>query len=194
MPVLKRDSLRHTYADYMEWSRTFGDELIDGTAFVREPPAPSYGHQDVVGEIYRQAANALLGKPYRVFMAPLDVRLPKADEEDDEVDTVVQADVLILCDPGKLVGRSVRGAPDWLVEVLSPSTARYDRTKKVPVYERAGVREVWLVHPTKRTLARYTLESGRYGPETVCELKGRTQLIAVPEVTIDWGPVLDRLS
>ena len=194
MPVLQRDSLRHTYADYLVWSRTFGDELIDGTAFVREPPSPTRLHQEIVGELHWQATTALRGKPGRVYAAPFDVRLPKANEEDDKVDTVVQPDVFIVCDLQKVDARGVRDAPDCLVEVLSPSTARYDRTRKVPVYERAGVREVWLVHATKLTLTRYTLENGCYGPATVCELKGQTQLIAVPEVTIDWGPVLARLS
>jgi Uma2 family endonuclease len=193
MPVLQRDSLRHTYADYLEWSRPYGDELIDGTAFVREPPSGTWQHQDIVGEIYRQATNALQGKTCRAFVSALDVRLPKANEEDDEVDTVVQPDVFIVCDLGKLDARGVRGAPDWLAEVLSPSTARYDRTVKIPVYERAGVREVWLIHPTERTLTRYMLEDGRYGPAKVCELKGRTRLTAVRGVSIDWGLLRARL-
>ena len=194
MPVLQRDTLNHTYADYLEWSRTYGDEIIDGTAFVREPPAPTLRHQEAVSEIHYQATHALRGTPYRAYAAPVDVRLPKANEEDGKVDTVVQPDVFIICDLRKTDERGVRGAPDWLVEVLSPSTASYDRTRKVPVYERAGVREVWLIHPTRRTLTRYCLEGGCYGPPTVCELKGRTQLIAVPEVTIDWQPVVARLS
>ncbi len=193
MPILQRDSLYHTYADYLVWSRTFGDEVIDGTAYVREPPSATWSHQEIVGEIYRQAANALLGKTGRALIAPLDVRLPKANEEDGKVDTVVQPDVFIVCDLKKLDARGARGAPDWLAEVLSPSTARYDRNVKVPVYERAGVREVWLIHPTDRTLTRYTLEGGCYGPATVCKLKGRTPLTAVPDVTIDWDPVLARL-
>jgi Uma2 family endonuclease len=190
MAVLKRDSQYHTYADYLVWSRTYGDELIDGTAYVREPPAPSATHQVIVGELHRQIANALKGSPCRAYVAPLDVRLPKSSEEDDKVDTVVQPDVLIVCDREKLDGRGARGAPDWLVEVLSPSTARHDRVVKIPAYERAGVREVWLVHPVDRKLAIYRLEAGRYGPPTVFELKGRTQITAVPGVTVDWDEVL----
>jgi Putative restriction endonuclease len=98
MTVLKRDTLYHTYADYVTWSGSYGDELIDGTAYVREPPAPSWLHQGIVGELYRQVANALEDKPCRVRVAPLDVRLPKSTEEDDQVDTVVQPDVLIVSD------------------------------------------------------------------------------------------------
>ena len=194
MAILKRDTYYHTYADYLTWSRTYGDELINGTAYVREPPSPSWSHQGVVGELYRQVANALEDKPCRVCVAPLDVRLPKSTEEDDEVDTVVQPDVLIVSDLKKVDARGVRGAPDWVAEVLSRSTARHDQTVKLSAYERAGVREVWLVDPVDRTLTVYLLEAGYYGRATVLELKGRTQLTAVPGVTLDWARVLAKMS
>lgn len=194
MTVLKRDADYHTYADYLVWSRTYGDELIDGTAYVREPPSPLPPHQIVVGDIYLQIRNALKGKPARVYIAPLDIRLPKSDEDDDQVDTVVQPDIFILSDLRKLDKRGVRGTPEWLAEVLSPSTARHDQIVKLPVYERAGVREVWLIDPIGRTLRIYLLEGGRYGPATILQLKGQTQLTAVPGVTVDWNCALADIS
>ena len=194
MTVLKRDTHYHTYADYLTWSRTYGDELISGTAYVREPPCPSRSHQAIVLELGRQVANALEGKSCEVYVAPFDVRLPKSTEEDDQVDTVVQPDVLIVSDLKKVDARGVRGAPDWLAEVLSPSTARHDRTLKLSAYERAGVREVWLIDPVDRTLTIYQLEGGCYGRATPLSLKGRTQLTAVPGVTIDWARVLAKMS
>jgi Uma2 family endonuclease len=194
MTIFKRDTHYHTYADYLTWSRTYGDELIDGTAYVREPPSPTRSHQEIVGELYRQAANALEGKPCRVYVAPFDVRLPKSTEEDDKVDTVVQPDVLIVSDLKKVDVSGVRGAPDWVAEVLSPSTARHDQTLKLSAYERAGVREVWLIDPVDLTLAIYQLEAGCYGRATIVELKGRTQLTAVSGVTIDWARVLANMS
>jgi Uma2 family endonuclease len=194
MTILKRDTHYHTYADYLTWSRDYGDELINGTAYVREPPCPSRQHQEIVVELCRQAANALEDKPCHVFVAPFDVRLPKSNEEDDQVDTVVQPDVLIVSDLKKIDARGVRGAPDWVAEVLSPSTAGHDRTLKLSAYERAGVREVWLIDPVDRTLTIYQLEAGCYGRATPLELKGRTQLTAVPGVTIDWARVLARMS
>jgi Uma2 family endonuclease len=194
MTVLKRDTDYHTYSDYLTWSRDYGDELINGTAYVREPPSPSQSHQQVVVELCRQAANALEGKPCDVYVAPFDVRLPKSSEGDDLVDTVVQPDVLIVSDLKKVEARGVRGAPDWLAEVLSPSTASHDRTVKLSAYERAGVREVWLVDPTDRKLAIYRLEAKYYGRPTILELKGRTKLTAVPGVTIDWTRVLAKLA
>jgi Uma2 family endonuclease len=194
MTLLKRDTHYHTYADYLTWSRSYGDELINGTAYVREPPAPSWLHQGVVVELCRQIANALEGKPSRVRVAPLDVRLPKSTGEDDQVDTVVQPDVLIVSDLKKVDARGICGAPDWVAEVLSPSTASHNRTVKLSAYERAGVREVWLIDPVDRTLTIYQLEAGSYGRATILELKGRTQLTAVPGVTIDWARVLETMS
>jgi len=191
--VLKRDTERHTYSDYLTWSRDYGDELINGTAYVREPPSPSQSHQWIVLELGRQAANALEDKPCHVYVAPFDVRLPKSNEQDEQVDTVVQPDVLIVSDLKKIDARGVRGAPDWVAEVLSPSTARHDQTVKLSAYERAGVREVWLIDPDDRTLTIYQLEVGCYGATTL-DLKGRTQLTAVPGVTIDWARVLAKIS
>ena len=193
MPVFKRDTHYHTYADYLTWSRDYGDELIDGTAYVREPPSPTRVHQEIVGELSFQLTDALRSKPYRVYVAPFDVRLPKSTEEDDQVDTVVQPDVLIVSDFKKLDARGMRGAPDWLAEVLSPSTARYDQRIKISAYERAGVREVWLVNPMDRALQVYRLEAGRYGPAMLLALKGQTPLTAVPNVIVDWDQVLARL-
>jgi Uma2 family endonuclease len=193
MRLRKRDTHYHTYADYLTWSATYGDELIDGAAYVREPPAPSPSHQWMVGELYSQIDNALEGKPCRVCMAPFDIRLPKSAEADDQVDTVVQPDVFIVCDLHKIDARGMRGAPDWIAEVLSPGTTRHDRLVKLPVYERAGVREVWLIDPIKRTLTLYQLEAGHYGRPTLLGLKGQTPLTVIPGVTIDWDEVLAKI-
>jgi Uma2 family endonuclease len=194
MALLKRDAHHYTYADYLRWSSSYGEELIDGTAYVREPPAPSPSHQGIVVGLCRQVDTALKDKPYRVYVAPFDVRLPKSAEQDDQVDTVVQPDVLIVCDLEKIDARGMRGAPDWVAEVLSPHTASHDQVIKLPAYERAGVREVWFVHPIDRTLAIYQLEAGRYGRASILELEGKTQIAAVPGITIDWDEVLVKIS
>ncbi len=190
MALPQRDTLRHTYAEYLTWPEGGHDELIDGTAYVKEPPAPSRSHQELVGELYLQVRRALEGRSGRAYIAPFDVRLPRSGEADDLIDTVVQPDVLIVCDLGKLDDRGMRGAPDWIAEVLSPTTASHDQVVKLPIYERAGVLEVWLVHPTDRILSIYRLEGGRYGRPTILELKGKTAISAIPGVSIDW----DRLS
>lgn len=194
MKVSRRDSEYHTYGDYLIWSRTFGDELLDGTAYVKEPPSPSYSHQGIVGELYYQIRSALQGTHWRVCIAPLDVRLPKADERDEDVATVVQPDIFITGDVKKIDERGLRGAPDWLAEVLSPGTARYDRHKKIPVYERAGVPEVWLIDFNRRSAAIYRLSDGAYGVPTIVELKGKTRLAAVPGIIIHWDPLVAQVA
>lgn len=186
MTLPRRDTLYHTYADYLTWPDGQRDELINGVAYIREPPAPSRSHQEVVGELYLQIRLALEGKPWRAYVAPFDVRLPRAAEADAQVDTVVQPDVLVVRDPGKLDQRGMRGAPDWLAEVLSPTTAGHDQTTKLAAYERAGVLEVWFVDPTDRILTIHRLEEGRYGRPDILELKGRTAISAIPGAIIDW--------
>jgi Uma2 family endonuclease len=186
----QRDMQHHTYADYLVWSADSGNEVIDGVAYVREPPSPSRLHQEFVLELGHQLAQSLTNKSVRAYIGPFDVRLPKGSNADDQIDTVVQPDVLIVCDLQKLDDRGVRGAPDWIAEVLSPSTARYDRTTKLHAYERAGVPEVWLIDPIDRTVAIHRIAGGRYGRPIILELGGRTAVAAVPGVSIDWDRLL----
>lgn len=192
-PLQPRDSEYHTYADYFAWPEDTRYELINGTAY-RLPSAPPRIHQEFIGDIFVQVANALEGKTCRPYIAPFDVRLPKSDEADDLVDTVVQPDLLVVCDATKLDDRGLRGAPDWVVEVLSPATAGHDQTRKLAAYERARVPEVWLIHPADRVLTIYRLQGEGYGRPDIRELGGQTPAAAVPDVTIDWEPVLQRLD
>lgn len=188
----QRDMQHHTYADYLIWSADSGNEIIDGVAYVREPPSPSRFHQEIVLELGHQVTHSLAGKPVRVYIAPLDVRLPKNGGADDQVDTVVQPDVFIVRDAKKLDERGLCGAPDWIAEVLSPSTARYDRTTKLSAYERAGVPEVWLIEPADQTVTIYRIAAAHYSQPVVLELKGRTAIMA--GVSIDWDRLLACLT
>lgn len=183
---------RYTYGDYLAWPEDVRYELVDGVPYLMAP-APTLDHQEVVGEIFRQLANALAGKPCRAFIAPVDVRLPKAGEADKDVDTVLQPDVLVVCDAGKLDRRGVRGAPDLVVEVLSPGTASRDQLVKRRVYERAGVQEYWLVHPMDRLVIVYRLAAGQYGKPDIYELKGSTPVGVLPAVNIAWDDLAGRL-
>ncbi|MBV8804235.1 MAG: Uma2 family endonuclease [Sinobacteraceae bacterium] len=194
MALPLRDSQRHTYAEYLTWPDEPRYELIDGIAYIKER-AETRLHQEVVGETLCQIANVLQGTSCRVYHGPLDVCLPKAGEADDQIDTVVQPDVLIVCDRRKLDDHGVRGAPDWVAEVLSPATASHDRILKRAAYERAGLRELWLIQPIDRTLDIYRLEEdGRYGPATILQLKGQTPISAVPGVSVDWDLLLPYLE
>jgi Uma2 family endonuclease len=188
MGLAQRDLEYHCYADYCSWPDDVRYELIDGVAYAMGP-APLRVHQKVLFEIGRQVADILEGKPCEVYLAPFDVRLPKADEADDLIDTVVQPDLSVICDPMKLDRRGCRGAPDWVVEVLSRSTARHDQMLKRRVYERAGVKELWLVHPGDRIVLIYRLDAGRYGAPDVFELKDSLPVGIMPDIVIDWAKV-----
>lgn len=192
MGLALKNTAYHCYGDYLTWPNDTRYELIDGVAYLMAP-APDVPHQDVAGEIYRQAANRLRGKRCRAFIAPIDVRLPKQAEADERIDTVVQPDVLVVCDAGKIDRRGIRGAPDWIVEVLSPSTAGHDQIIKRQLYERHRVQEYWLVHPIDRVLTIYRLQGEEYGKPDIRELKGETAVGILPEIVIEWDELAARL-
>jgi Uma2 family endonuclease len=105
---------------------------------------------------------------------------------------VVQPDLSVICDPAKLDESGCRGAPDWIVEVLSPGTASYDHITKRALYERAGVREYWLIHPTDGIATIYQRQApGRFGPAEIIELTGQTAVGILPGIVIDWARVID---
>lgn len=161
-PGEKKDQ-RYTYGDYLSWPDEERWEIIDGIAY-NMTPTPSVQHQRILGELSRQLANYFLEKPCEVFVAPIDVRLPQGEEKDEDIDTVVQPDILVICDPGKLDEKGCRGGPDLVVEVVSPSTVQKDLKIKLGLYERVGVKEYWIFHPSDATLMVFTLgQTGRYG-------------------------------
>ncbi len=154
----------YTYADYLTWQWDEMTELIKGKIY-KMSPAPGSLHQKVSGELFRQLANFLKGKRCQVFSAPFDVRLPstRKDQADKEITTVVQPDLCVVCDPSKIDARGCIGAPDWILEVLSPNTSSKDLREKFDVYEEAGVKEYWVVHPQEHTILVYTLTvNGKY--------------------------------
>jgi len=170
MPIPKlKEPDRFTYADYLTWPDEERWELIDGEAYDMSP-GPEVQHQRLVVRLSTRFAVHLEGKPCQVFVAPLDVR-PMATSEmsDEEVDTVVQPDLLIVCDKKKLEKRGVVGAPDLVVEILSPYTFRKDLSKKFDLYERAGVREYWVVFPNEQFIQVYRLVNGVYGRHQIVE-------------------------
>jgi Uma2 family endonuclease len=192
MGLTLKDREYHTYGDYLGWPEDVRYELVEGVAYLMAP-APDLAHQDVAGEIFYQVRRALEGKSCRPFIAPVDVRLPNSDEADKAVDTVVQPDVFVVCDEAKLDRRGVRGAPDWIVEVISPGSASHDYIVKRRLYERHSVREYWLVHPTDRLLTIYRLAGHEYGKPDVQELTGETPVGILPGVVIAWDALAARL-
>ncbi|MCL2055736.1 MAG: Uma2 family endonuclease [Oscillospiraceae bacterium] len=183
---LPQGNRSYTYEDYCKWDTKEGErwELIDGVPYAMSSPeserrelmdgvpyamsSPSERHQDVSGELFVRLHAFLKGKPCKVFHAPFDVRL-NANEEDN---TVVQPDLLVVCDKSKLDGKSCKGAPDLVIEIISPSSLRHDRMLKYGRYMQAGVREYWIVEPDTKLVQVCTLQNNRYVVEVYDETSG----------------------
>jgi len=155
--LLKEDAYQHwTYADYKEWELKPGEryEIIYGEAYAMS--APNTMHQAILMELGKQFAVFLTGKPCRVYPAPFDVRL--FYEEDESDDTVVQPDITVICDKENRGKEGGRGAPDLVVEILSPSNTAIEMQRKFNLYHEAGVREYWVVDGEKMALTVYLFE------------------------------------
>lgn len=151
--ALKHDR-RYTLDEWRHWEGRW--ELILGAAWAMSP-APSPRHQEVVGDLFVALAGFLRGSPCKAYVAPIDVYL----EEFDDATTVVQPDVLVVCDPALIQGDGIHGAPDFIAEVLSESTATKDLGVKPELYERVGVREYWIVHPETGAVVQYARRNDR---------------------------------
>lgn len=188
-PVRKVDE-SYTYADLLTWPEDQRCELIDGMLY-NMTPTPGLYHQEIIGEFHVQFHNYLRHhRPCRVFLPPCDVRLPKRDENGLTSSTVVQPDLIVVCDQQKLDKRGVVGAPDLVVEVLSPYTAKMDRQQKKHIYVQAGVREYWIVSPSEKTVEVYQLqEQRRYGEATVYQYNEQVPVGMLPGLVIDLTQV-----
>jgi len=178
--------VRYTYADYKGWELKPGEryELIHGAAYAMS--APSDYHQSISGEMFRQIANYLAGKPCKVRSAPYDVRLFYEEDESDE--EVVQPDISVICDREKRGPEGCRGAPDMVVEILSPSNTAIGMEEKFHLYKDAGVREYWLVNPDKKTLKTHSFVGGK--PDI--KIHAATDSVEVgifPGFAVDLAPV-----
>lgn len=159
-------------------------ELIDGIPY-NMAPAPSPSHQRIVGELFF-ALRSYFGKDgCSVFVAPFDVQLDKSDDF-----TIVQPDVSVFCLKDLIGERRAVGCPDLIVEVLSPSTALKDRNQKFNLYERASVREYWLVDPLNRTIEVYGLSDGRYANRGVFGSANTLSSFIFPELQIELKDIL----
>ena len=154
--ALQKENTAYTYADYKSWELKEGEryELIRGEAFAMA--APDDYHQAISGELFKQLAVYLTGKPCKVRAAPYDVRL--FYEGDDYDNTVVQPDISIICGKEKRGSEGCRGAPDMVVEILSPSNTAEEMGRKFRLYREAGVKEYWVVSPKEKTLETFRFD------------------------------------
>lgn len=179
----------YTYKDYLSWSDDERWELIEGAAY-NMSAAPAMRHQQVCWELVRQIAIFLSDKPCRGFFAPFDVRLPDTKAKKDDIYTVVQPDIAVICDLSKLDEKGCKGAPDFIVEITSPFTASKDHIRKVALYEKHGVKEYWIIQPVDNIVhVRILDDNGRYGKVEIYEGKGRLEIKTLPGLEIDLDTV-----
>ncbi|WOC52354.1 restriction endonuclease [Bergeyella porcorum] len=151
----------YSYADYLLWRFKERVELIKGK-ILKMSPAPSRKHQEISRNINRVLDQYFYGQKCKLYYAPFDVRIPRQSNNDKEVFTVVQPDLCVVCDESKLDDKGCIGAPDLIVEILSPGNSKREMKDKFELYQESGVREYWIVDPNQESVLIYILKNGEY--------------------------------
>ncbi|MEA4901573.1 Uma2 family endonuclease [Desulfitobacterium sp.] len=179
---------KYTYNDYLTWPEDERWEIIDGVPFMQS--APSWQHQAILSELHRQFANYSLNSPCRAFVSPFDVRLPDLEENDEDVTTVAQPDLTVICDSSRLQGTGYYGTPTLVIGITSPTTGKMDKLYKFNKYEEAGVKEYWIVEPEPKIVSVFVLQKNqRYGRPDVYPEDAKILVSTFPDLTIDLKPV-----
>ncbi|HOT30437.1 MAG TPA: Uma2 family endonuclease [Candidatus Ozemobacteraceae bacterium] len=185
-PLASPDA-KYTYADLSSWPDDERWELIEGKAYAMT--TPNRWHSLVSTNLARILTNHFHGSPCEVHIGNFGIRLPKGQEKDEEVDTVVIPDLVVVCDQSKLDERGCRGAPELIVEILSPSTAAHDQLRKLNLYEKHGVKEYWIISPDG-ILMSFTLKSGkRYGRPDILDRTMKLKSRQFPGLGVDLDQV-----
>lgn len=181
----------YTYADYLQWKLKERIELFKGRIF--RLSAPNRMHQQISGSLHLKIGNKLLNKVCRLYAAPFDVRLPTKNKiKDDEVTTVVQPDLCVICDPLKLDDRGCNGAPDLVIEILSPGNNKKEVKLKFDLYEEAGVKEYWIVYPAEENIITYNLNDQQKFIGGKIYVAGDTiHSASVPGLSVDLNGIFD---
>ena len=182
----EKEAYRYTYRDYREWELDEGErfELINGEAFAMS--GPNTRHQEILGILFNRLFEYLRGKPCKVFPAPYDVRL--FYEEDESDDTVVQPDIIVVCEKSKIGPEGCRGAPDLVIDILSPSNTAIEMQRKLKLYLEAGVKEYWVIDPENNGLTVYCFKE----EIILSNIYKKTDTVAVsifPDLSIPLGEV-----
>jgi Uma2 family endonuclease len=154
----------YSYADYVLWKFKERVELIKGKIFEMSP-APNLNHQRVSLKLTNVLFSTLENKNCNLFVAPIDVALLNRQKSspEKEIFTIVQPDLCIICDLKKIAdGKKCVGAPDLIIEILSPGNSQKEMNLKFNLYEEAGVLEYWLVYPDMKSINIFVLENGKY--------------------------------
>jgi Uma2 family endonuclease len=183
----------YSYADYLTWRFDEAVELLRGKISLMSP-APNFNHQSISKNLLVEIGVYLKGKSCQVFHAPFDVRLydrKKSLIANADIYTVVQPDLCVVCDTDKLDSKGCLGAPDWIIEILSKSTAQKDTQTKFQLYQEAGVKEYWLVYPYEATVSQFVLDeaSDRYQLLAMFSKQDNAVPFLFPELTINLQEV-----
>jgi Uma2 family endonuclease len=179
---------RYTYKDYMTWNDNKFWELIDGIAYQMAPP--SRKHQLASGALFNKFYNYLEGKSCEVHHQPFGVRLPLEDEPDEYIKNAILPDIVVVCDEKKLDDTGCRGGPDLIIEILSPSTSKRDLEDKFKLYEKAGVKEYWIVDPVNNFIKVYVLgEDKSYGTGKTYFADDKIKVSIFPDLEVDLSLV-----
>ena len=187
-------SLTYSYSNYLNWLFPERVELIKGKVF-KMSPAPSRVHQEVAGNIFLKIGNFLEGKPCKVYSAPFDVRFPKESKADKDVYTVLQPDICVVCDKSKLDARGCIGAPDLVIEILSPGNTKMELLNKYRVYEEFGVKEYWVVSQSDQSILIYTLnDSGIFQPSKIFTHSEKITSSVLPSFELELDDVFEDID
>jgi Uma2 family endonuclease len=174
----------YSYADYLGWNIPEMVEIIKGRVF-KMNATPKRIHQKISGRLFLKFGNFLEGKKCEVYDAPFDVRLSKNYDGNDTIFTVVQPDICVICDPNKLDEAGCLGAPDLIVEILSPGNSKKELQNKYEVYEESGVLEYWVISPEAETLLVYSLINGKYQASKLYTSGDHISTPILPGLSID---------
>ncbi len=176
---------------YLDYARLPNDgkryELVNGMIYAMA--GAGRRHQRIVGALYSQIFEKLRGRRCEAFVAPFDVRLPRAGQAANDATTVVQPDLLVYCDPSKHDERGGIGAPDFVIEVLSPGSGGHDHVRKLRLYEAAGVQEYWIVDGANRVVLVYLRAGDRFAPLESYDFDALVPVQAIPELNLDFAAV-----
>lgn len=190
MPLSQEDK-KYSYADYLTWPEDERWEIIDSIAYMHAAPSPI--HQEILVSLLAQLHHCLSGEPCKVYPVPFCVRLMGDEEKkNQDIKNVVEPDITIVCDKSKIDETGYNGAPDLIIEIISPSSIKMDRLIKFNSYEKAGVKEYWIVEPGGKHVSVFVLQDDqRYGrPETYTE-DGEIKVSIFPDLIINLKPVFE---
>ncbi|MGH8476689.1 MAG: Uma2 family endonuclease [Methylococcales bacterium] len=184
----------YTYADYLTWHFDEAVELIKGKIMLMSP-APNVRHQDISTRMTALLHNFFKRKQCRVYAAPFDVRLydrKKSILANQDIHTVVQPDLCVICDTAKLDTQGCNGAPEWIIEILSQGNSKKDMQIKYDLYAESGVGEYWLVYPYEEAIYQFILdENGAYRLKAMYPNSGTAVSHLFPDLSIELTEVFE---